>query len=79
VEWFVDSKPQTERSDRRCDRLVIHHCLDTKRWSTRSELRYAIMTWIERIYNRRRRQRGLGKLTPVEFELAFADELDLAA
>jgi transposase InsO family protein len=27
--------------------------------------------WIERTYNRRRRQRALGKLTPVECELAF--------
>lgn len=27
--------------------------------------------WIEHTYNRRRRQRGLGKLTPVEFELTF--------
>ena len=27
--------------------------------------------WIEHTYNRRRRQRALGKLTPVEFELAF--------
>jgi hypothetical protein len=29
-------------------------------------------------YNRRRRQRGLGKLTPVEFELAFAAQEALA-
>lgn len=34
-------------------------------------LRYAIVHWIEHTYNRRRRQRRLGKLTPVEFELAF--------
>jgi putative transposase len=27
--------------------------------------------WTEQTYNRRRRQRALGKLTPVEFELAF--------
>ena len=41
-------------------------------WSTRSELRHEIITWIERNYHRRRRQRALGKLTPIEFELAFA-------
>lgn len=41
-------------------------------WRTRAELRYAIVHWIEHTYNRRRRQRGLGKLTPVEYELAFA-------
>jgi transposase InsO family protein len=28
--------------------------------------------WIEHSYHRRRRQRALGKLTPIEFELAFA-------
>jgi putative transposase len=38
---------------------------------TRDELRLAITTWIERTYHRRRRQRGLGKLTPVEFEMLF--------
>lgn len=31
------------------------------------ELRLAIVTWIERTYHRRRRQRG--RLTPTEFEL----------
>ena len=41
------------------------------RWRTRSELRYELVYWIEHTYNRRRRQRALGKLTPVEFELAF--------
>ena len=33
-----------------------------------SELRLAIVTWIERTYHRRRRQRRLGRLTPIEFE-----------
>lgn len=42
--------------------------LDTQRWTTREELRLAIVIWIERTYHRRRRQRGLGKLTPIEFE-----------
>ncbi|MCZ3389744.1 MAG: hypothetical protein LH645_11675 [Actinomycetia bacterium] len=44
------------------------------RWSlsTREDLRYAIVSWSEHTYNRRRCQCGLGKLTPVEFELAFA-------
>jgi len=39
----------------------------------------AIVIWIEHTYNNRRRQRGLGKLTPAEFELAFADRNDQAA
>lgn len=48
--------------------LLQRNVLDRRRWSTREELRLAIVVWIERPYHRRRRQRGLGKLTPVEFE-----------
>ena len=60
--------------------LLQKNVLDQKRWSTRDELRYAVITWIEHTYNRRRRQRALGKLTPVEYELALAaDRIDLAA
>ena len=39
-------------------------------------LRYPIVTWIEHTYNHGRRERALGKLTPVEFELAFIEEAD---
>lgn len=53
--------------------LLQKNVFNTRRWRTRDELHYAVVTWIERTYNRRRRQRGLGKLTPVEFELAFSD------
>jgi transposase InsO family protein len=53
--------------------LLQKNVLNRRRtWRTRAELRYEIVTWIEHTYNRRRRQRGLGKLTPVEYELAFA-------
>ena len=48
--------------------LLQKNVLDRQRWSSREELRIAIVTWIERTYHRRRRQRGLGKLTPIEFE-----------
>lgn len=48
--------------------LLQKNVLDRKRWSSREELRLAIVTWIERTYHRRRRQRALGKLTPIEFE-----------
>lgn len=48
--------------------LLQKNVLDTQRWTTREELRLAIVIWIERTYHRRRRQRGLGKLTPIEFE-----------
>jgi transposase InsO family protein len=44
------------------------------RWRTRDELHEAIVFWIEHTYNRRRRQRALGKLTPVEYELAFTTQ-----
>jgi transposase InsO family protein len=42
-----------------------------RRWRTRDELIYEIVVWIEYTYNRRRRQRVLGRLTPVAYELAF--------
>ena len=48
--------------------LLQKNVLNTKRWRTREELRLAIVIWIEATYHRRRRQRGLGKLTPIEFE-----------
>jgi transposase InsO family protein len=48
--------------------LLQNNVLDTRRWATREDLRLAIVTWIERTYHRRRRQRTLGKLTPIEFE-----------
>ena len=51
--------------------LLQKNVLDRQRWSSREELRLAIVAWIERTYHRRRRQRGLGKLTPVEFETIF--------
>lgn len=49
--------------------LLQKNVLNTRRWRTRQELRLAIVTWIETKYNRRRRQRALGRLTPVEFEM----------
>lgn len=49
--------------------LLQRNVLDRRRWSTRVELRLAIVAWIERTYHRRRRQRALGRLTPIEFEL----------
>ncbi len=48
--------------------LVQGNVFDRQRWATRDELRLAIVVWIERTYHRRRRQRALGKLTPIEFE-----------
>lgn len=48
--------------------LLQKNVLDRQRWNTRDELRLEIITWIERTYHRRRRQRALGRLTPIEFE-----------
>jgi transposase InsO family protein len=49
--------------------LFQKNVLDRQRWATRTELRLAIVSWIETSYHRRRRQRRLGKLTPIEFEM----------
>jgi putative transposase len=51
--------------------LLQKNVLDRRRWSTRDQLRIAIVTWIERTYHRRRRQRALGRLTLVEFETIY--------
>ncbi|MBQ6640610.1 MAG: IS3 family transposase [Saccharopolyspora sp.] len=48
--------------------LLQRNVLDRQRWSTREQLRIAIITWIERTYHRRRRQARLGRLTPIEYE-----------
>jgi putative transposase len=48
--------------------LLQKNVLNSRRWDTRDHLRLAIVTWVERTYHRRRRQRALGRLTPIEFE-----------
>jgi putative transposase len=48
--------------------LRQRNVLDRQRWTTCDDLRLAIITWIEKTYHRRRRQRRLGRLTPVEYE-----------
>ena len=48
--------------------LLQKNVLDRRRWNTREELRLAIVVWIEKSYHRTRRQRALGRLTPIEFE-----------
>ncbi len=59
--------------------LLQKNVLDRRRWRTRDELHDAVLHWIEHTYNNRRRQRGLGKLTPVEYELAFTSQAAAAA
>ena len=58
--------------------LLQKNVLDRKRWRSREELRIAIITWIERTYHRRRRQAGLGRLTPIEYEAIMSPAVDLA-
>src|SRR5690606_11323845 len=53
--------------------------LNRQRWTTRQELRLAIVVWIERKYHRQRAQDTLGGLTPIEFESKLAEPLTLAA
>ncbi len=54
--------------------LLQKNVLDRRRWRTREQLHQAVVFWIEHTHNRRRRQRRLGKLTPVEYELALATQ-----
>ena len=54
--------------------LLQKNVLNRQQWKTRDDLRYAIIHWVEHTYDRRRRQRRLGRLTPIEFELAFTDQ-----
>ena len=48
--------------------LLQKNVLNQRRWTSREELRLAILTWIEKTYHRRRRQDRLGRLTPIEYE-----------
>lgn len=59
--------------------LLQRNVLDRRRWTTRDELRIAIVTWIERTYHRRRRQIALGRMTPVEYEMIMTPQADQAA
>jgi transposase InsO family protein len=59
--------------------LLQKNVLDRRTWTTREELRIAIVTWIERTYHRRRRQDALGRLTPIEFETIMTTTASQAA
>ena len=58
--------------------LLQNNVLNRRRWTSREQLRLAIITWIERTYHRRRRQRRLGKLTPIEYETIHHTAADAA-
>ncbi|GAA2358297.1 hypothetical protein SVIO_001680 [Streptomyces violaceusniger] len=59
--------------------LLQKNVLDPRTWATRQELRIAIVIWIERTYHRRRRQKRLARLTPVEYETTMTPPAALAA
>ncbi|WP_426501779.1 IS3 family transposase [Streptomyces sp. D54] len=59
--------------------LLQKNVLDRHTWATRQELRIAIVTWIERTYHRRRRQKRLARLTPIEYETIMTPAAALAA
>ena len=59
--------------------LLQRNVLNRRRWTSRAELRLAIIIWIERTYRRRRRQHRLGRLTPIEFETIMTTHVALAA
>ena len=59
--------------------LLQKNVLNRTRWATREELRLAIVTWIETTHHRKRCQRGLGKLTPIEYETIINRQVALAA
>jgi len=54
--------------------LLQKNVFDRRHWRSRDELHNAVVHWVEHTYNNRRRQRGLGKLTPVEYEIAFTSK-----
>jgi len=59
--------------------LLQKNVLDRRSWTTREELRIAIVRWIERTYHRRRRQDALGRLTPIEYETIMTTPATQAA
>lgn len=59
--------------------LLQKNVLDRQVWDTREQLRLEIVSWLEGRYHRKRRQRRLGTLTPIEFEAIMRNTVDLAA
>ena len=59
--------------------LLQKNVLNRRTWTTRDDLRIAIVTWIERTYHRRRSQNGLRRLTPIEYEAIMTTAATQAA
>jgi putative transposase len=52
--------------------------IDTRPWPTRRAARQAIFAWIEVFYNRRRYHSALGYRSPATYEMALAQEAQVA-
>jgi transposase InsO family protein len=59
--------------------LLQRNVLNSQTWDTREDLAVAIITWIERTYHRRPRQRSLGRLTLIKFEALLSSPAAMAA
>ena len=59
--------------------LLQKNVLDRRWWSSGQQLHMAIVGWWERKYHRKRQQRGLGEMTPIQFEATIIEPVDLAA
>lgn len=59
--------------------LLQKNVLDRRAWATRPELRIPIVTWIDRTYDRGRRQKCLARSTPIEYETIMPPSAALAA
>jgi transposase InsO family protein len=49
--------------------------LNRKRWNTRLELANAIFEYLEIFHNRQRRHSSIGMLSPIEYEIRYANNL----
>lgn len=59
--------------------LLQKNVLDRRSWTTREQLRIAMVIWIERTYHQHRHQARRGRLTPIGFEAIVNQTVALAA
>jgi putative transposase len=59
--------------------LLQKTVLNRHRWASRAQLHTERVCWIGHTYNASRRLRSLGRLTPIEYERAFAPDEDADA
>ena len=77
--WAASVPPETTPPWRASSPYCRRTSSNGRSWATRDDLRIAIVTWIERIYHRRRRQASLGRLTPIEYETIIGTPATQAA